>query len=76
MRDLIGMRHVSKTLENMGFFSLLRNLTRISRGHVHKLNTSFSPDAFLNKFKFYLKNKHFDFPNFTRIYLSSIKKKN
>lgn len=58
-----------------GFFSLLRNSTRISRSYVHKLNTSFSPDAFLNKFKFYLKSKHFDSPNFTRIHLSSIKKK-
>ena len=75
MRDLIGIRHVSKTLENMAFFALLRNPTRISRGHVHKLNTSFYSDAFLNQFKLYLKNKHFDSPNFTRIYLLSIKEK-
>ena len=56
-------------------FALLRNSTRISLCHVHKLNTSFSPDAFLNKFKFYLRSKHFDSPNFARIHLSSTNKK-
>ena len=49
---------------------------RISRGNFLKLNTSLSPDAFLNKLNFYLENKIFDSPNFSRMHLSFMKKRN
>lgn len=34
----------------------------ISRRHVRKLNTSLSPDVFLNNFNFYLQNKLSNYP--------------
>ena len=55
------------------FPALPTKSTRISRGHVRKLNTSFYPDAFSNKFYFYLQNKLSDSPNFFRTHLSFMK---
>ena len=59
------------------FPALSRKSTRISQGHVHKLNTFLSLDACLSNFhiSFHLQNKLSDCPNFSRVYLLCMQKK-
>ena len=58
------------------FPPLPRKNERISRGLVHKFNTSPSPNEFITKFKHHLHNKLPETPNFSRTNLLSMKKCN
>ena len=58
------------------FTALPTKYIKVSRGHFHKSSTCLSSDVFLNKLNFYLQNKLFGSPNFSRIHLSSMKKSN
>ena len=72
----VFVKENTKILVGSKFPALLRKFTRVSWGHVHKLNTFLSPDVFLYKCNFYFQNKLSDSPIFSRIDLSSMKKRN
>lgn len=52
----------TRVLVGFKFPTFLRISARISQRSVHKLNTFFSPDIFLNNFKFYIQSKLSNFP--------------
>lgn len=52
----------TRVLVGFKFPTFLRISARISQRPVHKLKTFFSPDIFLNNFKFYIQSKLSKFP--------------
>ena len=72
LNDRIGdefIRDNTHILVGTKFPPLPRSHKRTSRGTAHKSNNHTSPNSFLNKFKFHLKNKLAETPNFSRINL-------
>ena len=63
---------------DLDFILYLKNLQQfhLKQNHAHKINTSLSPDEFLDGFEFHHQNKLFDSPSFSRIHLLATKKRN
>ena len=66
----------TRVLVRFKFTALPWKSAKNSQVHVHKLKASLFPDAYFNKFDFYLQNKLSHTSNFSRIHLSPMKKIN